>query len=214
MTPAELTLYARQQYNAVNDTFFSDAEMYNYIYDAEMQLARESFCIRQAYSTSTVADQQEYAKPANSLSIKRITYNGRKLMKISDRDDDSLTLFNQTTTATGTPQYYFEWGSTISLRPVPSDIGTLKIFSYDMPQQVTNTSTLEVPARYHLDLADYILSRMAAKDKNFEAATTFHASWTEKLGKARRDERKLIRGDANTSVVDEESVPVTVIGAL
>lgn len=214
MTPAELILYAKQQYNAVNDTFFSDAEMYNYVYDAEMQLAREAQCIRRTYTTSTASDQQEYARPSNAFAVKRITYNGQKLTKITDRQDDSLTLFNQTTTATGTPQYYFEWGDTLSLRPVPSDIGTLKIFTYDLPQAVTNASSLEVPSRYHLDLALYVVSQMAAKDKNFEASKAYFDRWTKKLADAKRDERKAVRGDAFSSVVDEESLPVTVVGAL
>lgn len=214
MTPAEIQEYARQQWNAVGDQFFSDSEFYRHLYGAQMELAKETNCIRRVFTTSTVADQQEYAKPTNCISIKRITYNGLKIFKITDREDDSLTLNNSTTTATGTPQYYFEWGSSIFLRPVPAEVGTLKIFCYCQPQAVSSTSTMEVPERYHLQIPDYLLWKMALKEKNFEAAREFMGLWQGHLIEAKKYERKLLRGDSFVSVQDQETLPLTVIGAL
>lgn len=213
MTPGDIATYARQRYNAVNDTFFADTELYTMIWHAQMELARETYCIRKVYTTTTVVSQQEYQKPTTCFSVKRITYNGRKLFKITDREDDALTLNNQVTAATGTPQYYWEWDTAIELRPVPDDTQTLKIYSYDLPQQVSAGSTLDVPARYHQDIADFLNWQMCAKDKNFEAAAFYQNSWLKRVADAKRYERKLLRGDSFTHVLDEESLPVTIIGA-
>jgi hypothetical protein len=214
MTPSEINTYVRQAYNATSDSFFSDTEIYSYIYDAEMQLAREAKCIRTVYSTTTVASQQEYIRPSRAIAIKRITYDGSKLLKISDKIDDLYTLNQQDTTATGTPMYYWEWGTTLYLRPVPDSALTLNIYTYDQPDTVTNTSTLDVPSRYHTDIANFVLWRMALKDKNFDVANSYSAIWSKNLSDAKRYEAKILRGDGFTGVMDEFPLPTSSIGAL
>lgn len=214
MTPQEIGEYARQQWNAVSDAFFSDDELYRHVYAAQMELALHSDCIREILTTSTVASQQEYAKPTNCVKIKRITYDGLKLFKVSDREDDALTNNNSSTSTTGTPEYYYEWGDSIFLRPIPAAVGTLKIFSLNQPQEVTSLSTMEVPTRYHLKIADYLLWKMAAKEKNFEAASEFGALWQKHLKEAKDFERKALRGDSFATVGDENSLPLTVIGVV
>jgi len=203
MTPSELNTYCRQRYNATADNFFSDTELYSYMYDAQMQLARETKCIKAVYSSSTVASQNEYDKPSRSVSIKRVTYGGKKLVKINDKLDDYLTGGDQDTTSTGEPQYYWDWGTTIHLRPTPDAIGTLKIYSFDVPDTVLATGTFNVPLRYHLDLADFVLFMMALKDKNFDVAAIYERSWQTKLSNAKRYESKLARGDAWEGVIPE-----------
>lgn len=215
MTPGDVALLARRRYNAVNETrFFSDQELYGYLWAAQMDLAREAYAIEQLYTTSTVASQQEYSYPTNTIAIKRITYDGIKLHPFSFREDDSVTLSNAASTATGTPQYYAVWNETIYLRPIPAGVGTLKIFSYNEPQEVTNTSSLEVPTMYHLDLVEYLLWMMASKDKNFKAAEMHERQWTQKLSRARAYQRRRLRGDSFTAVQDFETLPTTVIGSV
>lgn len=214
MTPGDVLTFARQQYNATSDSFFTDLELYTLVWAAQMDLAREAWVIERLYTTSTVASQQEYSYPTNTIAIKRITYDGQKLMPISFREDDSLTLNNQSTVATGTPQYYAIWNETLYLRPIPSAVGTLKIWSVNEPQEVSSTSTLEVPSRYHQDLADYLLWRMAAKDQNVEAANFWRSLWDMRVAKAVKDRRRELRGDAFSYVSDIEQLPVTVIGAV
>lgn len=212
MTPGQIAEYARQQYNSVNDDFFSDAELYRHIYQAEMELAMEANCIRTVFTASTVASTQEYTKPTLAMSIKRITYEGNKLFPINMREDDALTLSDQNTTATGTPQYYFEFGTSIFLRPIPSGVGTLKIFAYCQPDTVTSTSSLEVPTRYHAAIADYLCAMKAAKDKNFEASTFHMQKWQAAVTKAKQYERRLLRGDAFAHVNNENELPLALIG--
>ncbi len=214
MTPTDITTLARQKWNAVTDTFYSDAELYTMIYNAEMELALETFCIPMVYTTSTVASQQEYQKPTNAFAVKRIVCNGLKLYKITDREDDAITLNNQTTTATGSPQYYSEWGTALELRPIPDSVLTLKIYTYDMPSVVTAVTTLDVPTRYHVGIADYLVAHMATKDRNFQAAAQYQAMWAKRLQDAKRYEQKFKRGDAFSHVLDEASLPVTIVGAL
>lgn len=214
MDVQDLIEFARQQWNAVNDAFFSDDELYRMVWAASTDLAVKTKCIRDTFTTSTVAYQQEYARPTYAIGIKRITYEGGKLFKITDREDDSLTLGNQTTVSYGTPQYYWEWGSTILLRAVPAEVGTLKIYSYNIPQEVSSSSTLEIPAAYHLKMTDFLLWKMAVKDKNFDAARAYKDIWDGHVKDVKDAEKMLLRGDAFAAVQDMETLPLTVIGAL
>lgn len=200
MTPDELEEYARQRYNAVNDTFFASTEMRRYIYDAEMQLAREALCIRDVYTTSTVVDQQEYPFPSRTIMIKRVTYDG---LEVEPRSlEEVLDLTNSVASPTGTPYIYAIWNETLYLGPKPAEVKDLKIFSINEPAEVENASVLDVPSRYHLDMAEYINWQMAVKDKNYQGAALHKENWRDVLVRAKSFERKMLRGQQFSFVKD------------
>lgn len=205
---------ARAQYNGVGDTFFSSTDFVRSIYQACLQLAREALCIEATYSTDTVAGTQQYAFPTNTISIKRVTYEGQKLQPVNMREDDSLTLQNSGSTTQGTPTYYFVWDDTIYLRPIPDSVGELIIYSYNEPSEVTTSSTLEVPTEFHMDIVEYVLYRMYAKDKDLQMAQFHRDNWIEALKAAKRWYKRRRRGDAMPVVGDEESLAVTLIGTI
>lgn len=186
MTPGEVLSYARQQYNASNDSFFSDEELYRHVWFAQSILAKEANAIENTYTTTTVADQQEYEFPTNAIAIKRITWNGKALERITFREDDILTGRNAVTTATGEPAAYAVFDRVIYLRPIPGEAYTLKIFSYDGPQEVSSTSSLDVPDEMHLDLVNFVLWKMASKDQNFEGAKYYQEQWADSLDRLKR----------------------------
>lgn len=200
MTPTELEEYARQRYNAVNDTFFGSTEILRYIYDAQMQLARETDCIRSVLSTTTVASQQEYTFPTTALKIKRITYNGLRLDPRSLEEVMDIT--GSVSSPIGSPTFYAIWDETLYLAPTPDDAQTLQIFSIDEPSEVTATSILDVPTRYHLDLAEYCNMQMAIKDKNYTGAALHQERWDMIIAKAKAFERKALRGQGFSFVKD------------
>lgn len=179
-----------------------------------MELAQRCNTIRNVYTTSTVASTQEYAFPTNAMSIKRITYDGTKLSPIVFREDDAITLSNASTTATGTPAYYFLWDASIFLRPVPSAVGTLKIYSFDKPADITTASTLPTPDRYHHYLIDHILWRLALKDGNTALAREYRAAWEQAIVTVMQWERRLLRGDSFYGIQDNEQLAETVIGSI
>lgn|SRR3990167_2822641 len=212
MTLSELETAAREQYNAVGDTNWSSSEIRTLVYGACLDMARKALVIEDVFSSSTVASQQEYSYPTNVISIKRVTYAGAKLEKISFREDDYLTGQNQATTSTGTPTHYAEFNNTIYLRPTPSAVGTLKVFAYVEPQALTSASTLEIPTLFHMDLVDYVIGRMYAKDKDFNSAQYFQGLWDKHLLEAKKYVRTRYKGDAFAAVQDEEQLGQVGVG--
>lgn len=208
MTPTDLETYIRQSYNAVGDTFYP--QIPNFIYEAQIELARKTMCIRNVYTTVSVASQRVYDFPSTAIAIARVEYDGERIFPNDFIDDDSQTGNNPDETLTGIPEYYQQWGQDLYLRPTPSTSAlTIKIYSYDLPSVVTPTGTLDVPTRYHMDLADYALYKMALQDKDFSAADRYKSLWDQKVKDAVIFERQRHVADEFRTVKDwaEQAVP-------
>lgn len=206
MTPTQLELAVRNKYNAVGDSFWSQDEILNLLYQACLDMATECLVIESTYTTSTVAAQQEYTYPSNTIAIKRITYEGIPLTKRTFTEDDVLTAFNAASLTSGTPNYYFIWNDVIYLRNIPDAVGTLKIFTYNEPSTISIGSTVEIPSMFHMDLVDYAASELAAKDSNPNMAKYYLNKWEKAIVKAKRWSAKKKRTDKFSVVQTDEVI--------
>lgn len=215
MTPSTIETYARNKLNALNDSLWSSAEIIeNYLYECCMEFSREVKCIENTYTTTTVASTQEYALPSRYIDILRVTYNGTKLQPISMREYDELTWPNTTTTTSGTPTFYYYFGETIGLFPVPDAAVTLKIWVIQGHDVVSSNSTLEIPIQYHHMLVDGVVSKMCMKEIGDPRATFYAGVWQQHLMKAAAQWRKHKRGDRFGVVLTEERTPTTNFGTI
>jgi hypothetical protein len=215
MTPAEIEAAARNKYNSTGDTFYSSAEIVDYIYQAQLELAQVCPIIEAKYSTVSVANQQEYAYPTNTSIIKRVTYDGRKLAPFTFRDDDAVTGLYSSTSTVGLPEFYAIWGNTLYLRPIPADAAkVIQVFSINEPQPMTTSSQLEVPSLFHMDIVDFVVREMALKDENSRVAAMYDARWEKTKLRAKAWVQRRKRGDAFGYVQSEEQHAVTQFGTL
>lgn len=212
MTPSEIEEAARRRYNSVSDSFWSQDEIFDLIYDACLELALETKCIERTFTTTTVSGTQDYSFPTNVISIKRVTYDGKKIKPINMREDDAVTGLNQTIATQGSSQFYWFWNYVMSLRPIPDSAVTLKIWAYVQPARISSASTLEIPTEFHMKLVNYVVGEMAAKDSNFTAADRYLQRWE----KSKLDVKKWVanrkRSDAFGVVGDEEILIGDVFG--
>ncbi len=212
MTPTEITDAARYIYNAAGSNFWTASEMLTYLLMGCGEMARYTRCIEATLSTSTVASQQEYDWPTYAMIIKRITYAGQKLQPITKRQYDSMNITGAT--VTGTPRYYYCWDRVFVLHPTPAAVGTLKVWTYNFPQTITASSTLEVPIQWHPCLVDFLVWRMALKEKNFPIASAQQSIWQGHLQQI-RSEIALSKGsDGPGAVESEECLPFTQFGTV
>lgn len=203
MTPNELETYVRQRYNAVGDSFFPQTEIYNLMWQAQMELATDLLCIKNTYSTVTVASQRVYDYPERAISLRRVEYDGDRIYPNDFLDDDVATGNNPGDTSTGRSENYQVWDDQIYLRPIPDTSGlTLKLYTYDYPSQPISSGTLDVPVRYQLYLADFILYGMFAKDKNLDMARHHLEVWRNNKELVLKAEQTLKTGDQFNVVKD------------
>jgi len=218
MSPSEIETAARAKYNAASDTFFTSAEIYNLIYQGQLELSNEMNLIQAIYTTTTTSGTRQYSFPTQTRSIKRVEYinlsgAGVKLEPITFREDDALTLVNVASTTLGSPQFYTVFNYNLYLRPGPDTTGcTIKIFSYNEPQVVTATSVLDVPTNYHMDIVDFVVMHMYLKDKDPTMAAAYKIGWDQAKARAKRNVQKQKRGDAFTIVQNEDNLAVTLSG--
>lgn len=199
MTPGQIEEQARQMYNAVGDSFFPQSMILNIIYQAQLELGVETDIIEKTFSTTSVADQREYTYPDNTVSIKRIEYDGCKLDKVELEDDPKTS----TTEPTGTPIAYAIWDDVVFLFPTPdTTLDTIKMFTHQRASQVTVSSVLDVPEQYHMAIVDLILSVFFAKDKDRQMSTFHRNLWNETLAKAKRETARRKRTDKFACVRD------------
>lgn len=214
MTPSQIEEQARARYNSLGDTFWSQDEIFGYLEAAHNELALEAKILERLYSTTTVAGTRGYAFPTNTTSIKRVEYDGDKLIPVSFTEDDVLTLYNSSSTDLGRPAYYSVWNYTIYLRPIPDSALTLTIYSYSKPQAISVTSTLEIPSEFHMPSVYYVLSQMAAKDENYKAAQWYMSLWDREVLRAKRWARLRKQGDSFAAVQDIDMLNGALIGKI
>lgn len=203
MTPQELELAVRQRYNAVGDSFFPSTMIYNLIYQASMEMAVETKCIEETYTTTSVSSQREYSYPTNAISIRRVEYKGVKVRPARIERDPKTS----TTQPTGTPTLYAVWNKEIIFYPTPDTSSEqIKLFTYNMPAEVTSSSVLDIPSEYHLDMIDFILSAFFAKDKDRAMATYHRELWLSNLKRIKKDRAKRLRGDEFAVVAMESDM--------
>lgn len=221
MTPSEIETAARRLLNAVGSTFWSSAEIIgDHLYMAALEMATETHCIENRYTTTSVASQQEYATPSRMVSVKRVTYGGQKLKPITPLQLDSVDN-NGATTTIGTPQYYYYYDDAFGLYPIPEDAGiTIKIHTIDEPSSLTTASTsIEIPTQFHGYLVIGVAYYMSLKELGHPHVQRFETQWNgpgnrnSAIAKVRRSMR-LRKQDQLHTVISEDHQPSTHLGMI
>lgn len=118
-------------------------------------------------SVSVVSGDEESDLPADFTEIMYVLWNDDLLQKGSwegmyDRDS-------------GTPTKYAIVGRRLRLNPIPSANGTVNIFYYGIPVDLTAVSeTPGIPVEHHFALADYVASKMSEEMFDSERANRYY----------------------------------------
>jgi len=216
MTITEFLTLARESYNAVGDTFWSDNELLGYAYIAELAIARNGLDIERTFTTDSVNGQSEYDYPTNAIQIKRLTYNGAKLQPSSFGEWDALTAMDEDSTTSGEPQYYIQWNDVFILYPTPDTDGTdyIKVRAIVRPTRQSATGAFSVDEQWHPIIMDHTLYRMAVKDQNMAVAKDYKDSFERGLLDVLQWRAKKKRGDRFAIVKITDARPWTVMGSV
>jgi hypothetical protein len=215
MTPTEIEDAARDQYNAIGDTFFSQSSVMTLIYKAQKQLVTKAPVIERTYTTVSVADQREYDYPSSAFALWRVEYDSQPLSKVTFRETDSINGLNSSTSITGTPRFYSIWDETLFLTPTPDTSALeIKLFTHNVPEVVTASSTLDVPLIFHTSIIDFVLSEMFAKDGNSNMALYYRNLWIETLKDAVKYVAKRKRAGTPAHVQTEECLVTNTLGTI
>jgi len=216
MTPAEALSLVRNQINETTANFWSDAEIYAYMWEAENQLCAIVGYEQAVTAHTTITDTSVYTTPDDSLRITRVTYDGRPLKRSTAREIDLLngTTYGGTVTA-GKPEVYKQWGTNVTLYPTPEEAKELYFEFMEAPAQITTASTLFSIHNVAIQqmIPDYSVLRCMLKDTENQLVPVYKQKWDENIQRARSiasDEEDYDRYD---TVRDEQLYPDDQIGS-
>lgn len=208
MTPSQALSLIRNQINETTANYWSDAEIYSYMWQAEKLLAPLMGYAQAVTAHTTVTDQSVYTVPDNSMDVVRVTFDGKKLKKVEAIDIDNLDGTTAgSTIQSGKPEVYKIWGGDITVYPTPDDANGAEPLYMEFlktPTEITAASpafTLSsVTGREYIP--DYAIYRCLKKAKENEA-NDYYTIWNNNLIKARDLDDK----DEDMYVRDEDEYP-------
>lgn len=166
MTPAQALTRTRNQLNEATAAFWSDAEIFGYMWEAECLLAGKSGMVQAVTAVTTVTGTSAYAFPAGYQRLSRLSYDGKKLKKGDFTDRDYLNGTNYgSTPPSGRPQMYAQWANQVYLSPVPDDAKTLAIFGLKVPTEITAAAAFSIQEEnIQQMIPDYCVAKALMKD--------------------------------------------------
>jgi hypothetical protein len=187
MTPAQALSTVRYQLNEVTAAFWTDAEIYGYLWEAETILGAE-LGLFQAYTAhTTTTDTSVYTFPDSTARIENITYDGKKLKAADMRDREYYDGIDYgSTRPTGDPAIYVPWNQNVYLSPVPNDAKTLAFWYYKHAAQITTASTVFSIQDESLQqmLPDYAIWKGSMKDQELNRADRHKQYWDSNVKRA------------------------------
>ncbi len=133
---SDLETRVRTYLNEVTADFYTDAEIYRWLSVAAKDIAQKALCVRRILNAVTVASTRTVAASAYKvIHVEYIPSSGRSVMLTKI---DPLRVGHYPTNGV-TPQYWYEFGSTIGIDPLPTDVYNLRLYVADIPK-IQNTT--------------------------------------------------------------------------
>lgn len=179
MTPAQALTRVRTQINETTAAFWTDAEIYGYMWEAECVLAGKLGMFQATTAITTVTGTSSYTFPAGYQRISRLTYDGKKLKKGDFTDRDYLDGTNYgSTPETGRPEMYTEFAGSVYVFPVPDEAKVLRYFGVKAPTEITAAAAFSIPEEtIQQMIPDYCVWKCSLKDGELNRADRHKLAW-------------------------------------
>ena len=230
MTIGSVIERVRDQVSEVSTVtgFWSDRALWHYCYDAQVELALDGDVIEDRVTfTTTTTGTREYSLPTNTLRIKHLLYDAKKVQQIDQREFMRATNNDgASSTVQGTPLYYYVFGTAggsgfLGFEPKPDKAAAVVMFRSKLPPtgpgSYTSSTELEVPYEYGHFLQEYVLWKAWSKEHSPEGVrlAQFHRQmWVESVQRVQRMQREKFSGDRFKAVKDADNMFNTGFGMI
>jgi len=177
---SDLRTRVRDLLNESTSAFFSDAEINRWLNDGERDIAIKSLCLEQILSKATVSGTRTvdiYHVKTLDVEYTPAAGNPVGLLKIIPKQLGHLNL-------NGThPQYWFPWGKTIAIEPLPDAAYNLKVYVASLPtiEMSETTDEPQIPVSLHYLVIKYAYCRALMKDGLLKNAGFVYANYVYDL---------------------------------
>jgi hypothetical protein len=133
---SDLETRVRTYLNETTASFFTQAEVWRWLSLAAKDIAQKTLCVRRILDAVTAASTRNVSTSAYKvMHVEYVPSTGRSQMLTKI---DPLRLGHYPVNGT-TPQYWYEFGSTIGIEPLPDAIYQLRLYVADLPKMQHST---------------------------------------------------------------------------
>lgn len=175
---------------------FTAANLRTWIEEGTKEVARRTECLRKDSTIAVLADTQTVTGPPDMVRIYHAQYeptgdsNIYPLEYLDRKSLDPLWGTHQAISTSAYPAYYTTWGVpptlSITLAPIPSEAGSLRVFYYRLPATIAtdgtdDTDAIDLPAGWEDLVTDYVEARGYRKDRRMEDYQLAMQTFQEKM---------------------------------
>jgi len=136
----DLVTRVRTYLNEVTSDFYTDAEVYRWLSVAAKDIAQKTLCVRRILDAVTASGTRNVTTSCYKvLHVEYIPATGRPVM-LTKIDPLKLGHYPGVTPGTsGSPIYWYEFGSAIGIDPLPDAVYDLRLYVADLPKMQIGT---------------------------------------------------------------------------
>lgn len=172
MNVSEVSTRVKIQFGDESGVQIDDNRIIGWINDALREFAVQNKLFQTRAVVTMTPGLQAYLLPDNLLRLHsvKIDYKNLTEKSIVEIDEVIETADNPSNTS-DTAYYYWIYGDSINLYPIPTNPSQLMIYYSKIPDEITDvTSTLPIAEEYRSRLVEYCLVQAYELDENFQAA--------------------------------------------
>lgn len=173
-TAKDVLDYIKRQFGDESGVQVSDEDIIRWTNVSQYEIVRRNRPIKATSTAELTADTYKYTFPDNVLEVERIRVNRKTIENRSFQDADVyINSVDPDNTQTGQPVFWYEYGGTFMLWPVPDGtvVDGIEIFYIPAPTKLeTSADALTIPDVYYNRLLEDVLRQAYELDENYEAS--------------------------------------------
>jgi hypothetical protein len=182
-----------------------DADILRWATEAQQSIANTNRLLRVKSTTVASVGVFDLLFPAENIAqVNSLHLNGAPLTPVDFQEaEQTLLAGDPDHTQSGVPQYWWQWGDTVTVWPKPSAAGVYTLYYTRNPATLTGSDlqTLDVPDKHYQTVVDYVLWRAYEMDEDWQAAQAKEAQFRGAL--AEQKEEEFVAADLSYPVVRE-----------
>ncbi len=190
MLLSEVQTQVKRQFGDTSGAMITDADITRWVNDAQLDIVRRTKIAETTTVMASVIATGTYTI-ADVFEIKRLTYNGEALKKITTAQlDQQFPTREVSGYGYSTPRYWRNTGIGVELFPRPADsLGTISVTYTLRPSPVVSSDDpLSISVQYHEDVVRRCMERAYEMDGQWGAASNMHTDIKDRTNEAFHDQ--------------------------
>ena len=171
-----------------------DADIARWATEAQMDIASRLGAIKVKATLPAVVGQGKYTFPAENIhQVASIHFDNKLISHVPFIQAESIIISSSgSTSATGTPEVWYEWGGEFTLWPSPDTAGTITVYFSKYPDELTtdNDALLGLPDKFFSTIVNYIMMKCYEMDEDHQASQLAEGRYKEAIADRFGEERK------------------------